>query len=149
MKRNTKLSTSWTHTTGASAWSTWCTGEGGLIQTARGSPFPTWETLLPLFMTSMLPILLPLVVCTASPPLTSSSSSAMSARRLPSLRLRRLIAWKSILRRGAVLHTLLHMLRFSFSSPCLAVKPSPFVPTAVAVPYKPGCAIGAADTTPV
>ena len=39
-------------------------------------------------------------------PLTFFSCSAMSGRRLLSLRLCRLITWKSILRRGAVLHML-------------------------------------------
>ena len=45
-------------------------------------------------------------VFAAFPPSISCSYSAMSGHCLLSLRLCRLIAWKSILRRGAVLHTL-------------------------------------------
>ena len=56
--------------------------------------------------TSTPPILPPLAICAAFRLLTSFSYSDMSDCRLLSLRLRPLIAWKSILRRGAVLHTL-------------------------------------------
>ena len=51
-----------------------------------------------------------------SPPSISCSYSTMSGHHLPSLHSHRLIAWKSILRRGAVLHMLrLPWYSFSFS----------------------------------
>ena len=98
----------WTHATKGSVWSIWCIGKVGLRQIAHGSPFPTWGMPPMLFATSMPPILPLLVACGAFHLLIFSSYSAMSGRRLRSLRSRRLIAWKSILRRGAVLHTLRH-----------------------------------------
>ena len=114
--RNTKWSLSLTHATKASAWSTSFIGRAGLILTEPGSWFPTWEMLPMLFRTSMPLTLLCRVACRVFPLLISFSFSAMSGHHLPSLRLHCLIAWKSILRRGAVLHTL-HPPWYSLSFP--------------------------------
>ena len=145
--RNTKLSVSSTHATKESVWSTWCSGGAGLIPIAHGNPCPTWETLLTRSGTSTPPILPLLVVCAAFRHLISFNCSDMSGRRLLSLRLHRLIAWKSILRRGAVLHTIQPMVLFFLFLflPLLFV----FVLMAIAALYKPGCAVSAADTSSV
>ena len=79
-----------------------------------GSRFPTWETLRLLFATSTPLILLPHVVFAAFLLLISCNSFTMSGHRLLSLCSRHLIAWKLILRRGAVLH-MLHPPWYSFS----------------------------------
>ena len=116
VRRNTKWSSWWTHGTKASTWSTSFTGRVGPTLTAPGSRFLTWEALwLPFVIFTLL--ILPLrTVFMAFPPLTFCSCSAMSGHHLLSLHLCHLIAWKSILRRGAVLHMLrLPWYSFSFS----------------------------------
>ena len=100
---------------------------------------------------TFMPLILPLCATFAvSPPLLSYSCSTMSGRRLLSLHSRRLITWKSILRRGAVLHTLhvLPTMAFFFLflfMPLFAA----FLLTVYVALCKPGCAISAADTSSV
>ena len=145
-----KWSLLWTHGTKAGAWSISFTGRDGPILITPGSLFPTWEMQRLLFATSTPLILPPHAAFAAFLCLISFSYSAMSGRRLLSLCLRHLIAWKSILRRGAVLHTLhpppAMVLFFLFLFLPLTFA---FVLTAVAVLCKPGCAVRAADMSSV
>ena len=112
--RSTRWIMLWTHGTKASTWSISFTGRDGLILIAPGSRFLTWEMPQLLFATSTPLILPPHAIFMAFLCLTSFSYSAMSGHRLLLLHLCRLIAWKLILRRGAVLH-MLHPPWYSFS----------------------------------
>ena len=105
-KRNTKWSLLSPHATRAHAWSISSIGRVGLKLIRPGSLFPTWGTPAVLFGTSTLLILPCHIAFGVFPLLISFSFSTMLGYRLLSLRLHRLITWKSILRRGAVLHTL-------------------------------------------
>ena len=138
----------WTHGTKASAWSTSFIGRDGLILIATGSRFPTEEMPRLPFVTST-PLILPLLATfMVFLPLTFYSYSTMSDCRLLSLRLRRLITWKSILRRGAVLHivhapsAMVFFFLFLFA-PLFAA----FLLTVYVALCKPGCAVSAADTS--
>ena len=123
--RNTRWNKLRTHTTKASVWSTLFIGRAGQIQTAHGSLSPTWAMQAMWFMISMQLILLLHAICGVFLPLTSFSYSTMLGHCLLSLHSHYLITWKSIFRRGAVLHTLHLPWYFSFFvSSCLFSSPS-------------------------
>ena len=96
----------WIPSTGASIWSILFTGRDGQTQTTLGSCWATWPMQVTQSPLSMQRTPLRCAAFAVSPHSTSCSCSAMSGLHLLLLHSRRLIAWKSIFRRGAVLHTL-------------------------------------------
>ena len=104
--RNTKWIMLWTHGIRANAWSTSFTGRDGQPQIALGSHWEIWTMLLMWFPHSMHSIPMCHDTFRESPPSISCSCSAMSGRHPWLLCSCRLIAWKLIFRRGAVLHML-------------------------------------------